>query len=137
MIAEKVAWQAWNIVEGPKSSIRVDDPGSDYFDDFSCADPENFHRYEVIGALYHALVDVVNYYNMHRTAFLNENEMKAMSTILSGPVLQAQQNLTDESLVMFNAEHWRRYEGYGTSPSLKELPGKAYYLLRKRRINEK
>jgi len=39
-----VAWQNWNIVEGPKESVRTDDPGGDGFDDFTKADPTNARR---------------------------------------------------------------------------------------------
>jgi hypothetical protein len=52
-----VTWQRWNVVEGPKESVRTDDPGNANFDDFSHVDNTGYmtNRYRSCLDLYRAL----------------------------------------------------------------------------------
>jgi hypothetical protein len=58
-----VAWQRWNIVEGPKESVRTDDPGSDDFDDFRRVDLRKQHeRFNSVYNFYQTLRSVKDSY---------------------------------------------------------------------------
>ena len=57
-----VAWQSWNIVEGPKENVRVEDPGSDDFDDFRFLDPSKYERFQRLYLLYEELQRVIAQY---------------------------------------------------------------------------
>ncbi len=130
-----VAWQRWNIVEGPKESIRCEDPGDDDFDDFSRADTLNFSRYQAIELLYHALEDVLKDYNVKKNAVATVATMRDnWSVKLRGPVVGAQ-FLVAAPLRMFDHRMWRRMQ-YGAKPLTVKLNPKEYYLVRTRRADE-
>lgn len=134
-LAVSVAWQRWNIVEGPKESIRVEDPGSDGFDDFSRADPDRIARYMAIDRLYDALVAIEADYEMRKTMPADFAHMRdEWSVMLRGPVNGAQ-FLINEPLVMFNPAHWRVMH-WGGAALTKDLSGKIYYQVRTRRIDD-
>jgi hypothetical protein len=134
-IAQGVAWQRWNIVEGPKESIRVEDPGSDGFDDFSRADPAHINRYMAIEDLYHALVDITADYEARKANFASFNHMTGVWSLkLRGPVRNAQ-FLINQPLVMFNPSHWRVMH-WGGQALTKNLSGKVYYQVRTRRTDD-
>jgi hypothetical protein len=134
IIAESVAWQRWNIVEGPKESVRVDDPGSDGFDDFSMADPSRSARYMAVKRLYNVLVEIEADYETRKTSPASYGHMKDVWSVkLRGPV-QSAQFLINESLVMFNHAHWRLSDK--DKPATKNLSGKIYYQVRTRKTDD-
>lgn len=130
-LVEKVAWQRWNIVEGPKESIRVEDPGSDGFDDFSRADPANIERYMSVEALYQALLDLEADYEARKAMPANFGHMTGSWSLKMRNTLRGAQFLIDAPLVMFNPAHWRVMH-WGGGPLTKDLSGKVYYQVRTR-----
>lgn len=50
MLLDLVCWQGWNIVEGPKETVRTDDPGSSGFDGFLMCDPNIANRRRHVAA---------------------------------------------------------------------------------------
>lgn len=131
-----VAWQRWNIVEGPKESVRVDDPGSDDFDDFSRADPTNFARYMAVEDLYRELVDLVADYEARKASFADFNYMRTAWTLKLRGVARSAQSLITQPLMMFNPEHWRVMY-WNNKPLEKNLSGKVYYQVRMRRSDDR
>lgn len=135
-IMEKVAWQKWNIVEGPKESVRSDDPGSDNFDDFRQADPANVARYMAVLNLYTAMAFVEKDYKAYKMHFATEEKMKEWTLMLKGPV-QGAQFLINEGLVKFNPEHWLVvYKGGKPVIKAKAVPGKEYFQVRRRQSSD-
>lgn len=142
-LCESVAWQRWNIVEGPKESIRVEDPGSDDFDDFSRADPAHFDRCMAVERLFNALEELMSDYKVQENGKGDFNDMTGVwSAKPQGPVLAAQ-ILIDEPLVMFEADHWRVMhwggkvkDKIGTTLTSKAIPSKTCFMVRTRRCDE-
>jgi hypothetical protein len=133
-LTQNVAWQRWNIVEGPKEAIRIDDPGSDDFDDFREADPAHFNRYEAAHELYEALSDIEADYRRNKGLVTSCDKMRAWSAKLQALVPRTQ-FLTSEPLMMFDSTVWR-VAGYTNGPLEKDLGGKMYYQVRLRRGGE-
>jgi hypothetical protein len=59
-----ICWDGWNLVEGPSTTIRTEDPG-EMFDDFSAADPDTSHnhRYGCVARLHDTLIQIINDFN--------------------------------------------------------------------------
>lgn len=134
-LEEGVAWQRWNIVEGPKESIRVEDPGSDDMDDFSRADRNRPMRYAAIDQLYRALLDLESDYNAARAGWADFKVPRDVWSVkLRGAVRNAQ-CLINQDLVMFTPQMWRVMY-WGGNALTTNLSGKLYYQVRTRRIDE-
>jgi hypothetical protein len=134
-LRQSVAWQRWNIVEGPKESIRVDDPGSDDFDDFRVADPDHFDRYEDVHQLHEVLSDIEADYQRNKALVTSTHKMLTWSAKLQ-PLMPRMQSLINEPLIMFDPALWRTAAHIG-NPKQKDIGGKTYYEVRLRRADEK
>ena len=105
-----VAWQRWNIVEGPKESIRTDDPGSDGFDDFRRVDRrKQFLRFGTVGELYESLKWIKTTYMIAM-----QERYSSESDIISGWQLRADRALNgaawlaDKSVVPIQKKYWMK-----------------------------
>jgi hypothetical protein len=108
--------------------VRVDDPGSDGFDDFSEADPANFARYDAVSKLYSALCALIQDYGVKKTATGDFDYMRDVMTLrISGAALAAQ-GLVGKPATMFDTEHWRTLPISATVL----INGKRYWYMRMR-----
>lgn len=64
-----ICWDGWNLVEGPSTTIRTEDPG-EAFDDFSAADPDptRQHRYGCVMRLHSTLTEIIDDFNANWAA---------------------------------------------------------------------
>ncbi|MCO6456350.1 MAG: hypothetical protein J5I93_13710 [Pirellulaceae bacterium] len=128
MIVQNVAWREWNIVEGPKESIRVEDPGSDGFDDFRDADPDRFDRYMAAFQLHNCLEYLAKDYEAKKGNAADPDYMKTNWSVRLRAAARNAQFLVNERLVKFSTSHWRVMPLAAT----KDLSGKKYWFVRTR-----
>lgn len=113
-----VAWQRWNIVEGPKESVRTDDPGSDDFDDFRKVDRrKQFLRFVTIFELYEALGWVKSSYTIAM-------QDKCSREIISGWQARADRALNgaawlaDKKVTPIQKKYWIPVDQKGKLPKI-------------------
>jgi|GEM_PF-2837778 len=136
-LASVVAWSKWNIVEGPKESVRTDDPGSDAFDDFSTtvaanADQTLFQRFEKASLYFEALTKIVADYEQNKTKFGDKKKVDEWDTQLSTVLATTAQYLTSQPLVMFSMGYWQTVKNQGQLRK-KTIEGLELYLTAKSR----
>jgi hypothetical protein len=105
-LAMIVAWQRWNIVEGPKESVRVEDPGSDDFDDFRFIDPTYASRFEKVYILFEALQLLEKQYESAKTGPYDPAVIAGWDAAFNA-ALEKAQGLANEPLVNFQLKHWK------------------------------
>lgn len=130
-----IAWQGWNINEGPKESIRVEDPGSDGFDDFSRCDAGRYARYITVERLNMAFDDLISDYNARKAQFADHGYIQASWDTPLRNTVRAVKGLRNERPVPFNPAHWRVMH-WGGGPIVKDLSGKPYWMVRTKRDDE-
>ncbi len=109
-----VAWQKWNIVEGPKESVRLDDPGSDDFDDFREVRPDLYTRFNMVYTFYEALKRVKNSFvivnkdNPSTNTFVwaQNEKVKAWDDEIKRNVASAS-SLVNENIVPMTKDFWK------------------------------
>lgn len=102
-----VAWQSWNIVEGPKESVRTDDPGDQAFDDFRKADPKNLNRYSLVYSLYTALGKLIADFNTVKSGSCDMKKVDKWNAALETAV-DAAVGLRFAPKIMFDASMWKQ-----------------------------
>jgi len=100
-----VAWQKWNIVEGPKESVRIDDPGSDGFDDFIDADSDNSERYLKVRDYYEALQELIRDYNIRINQFANWGVITEWNNKISHSIDKILE-IKSQDCTMFDKKIW-------------------------------
>lgn len=122
-----VAWQKWNIVEGPKESIRVEDPGSDDFDDFRFTDRTNYERFQRVYVYFEALDSLISQYNGVSKSWCDTANMAAWSRSIDA-ALEVAKPLAHMPLINFNMNYWQLVSWQGR-PQTKKLDSKDLYLV--------
>ena len=129
-----VCWHAWNVVEGPCTEARTDDPG-ELFDDFSVADRDtsHSHRYGCIARLHATLGEIVDEFNSHwaATACNYVSTTITWSRALDSALDVCEAMTADERKQIFYVrEMW--HPVYGTGPTTVIVDSKEYWKQAKR-----
>jgi hypothetical protein len=129
-----VAWQRYNIVEGPKESVRVDDPGSDGFDDFRFIDDSLIERFQKVYAYNDALENLVKRFSGLLRKPCDLTGQVATEDSLLQPSLQGVvQTLATAPLVPFQLKHWRLVTVYAKQVN---VDGQFYALVAKNNLDQ-
>jgi len=119
-----VAWQRWNIVEGPKESVRTDDPGSDDFDDFRKVDRrKQFLRFATVFELYEALQWVKSSYTIAMQDRCSREIMSGWQ-VRADRALNAAAWLVDKKIVPIQRKYWIQADNPGKK--LPKVDGKEF-----------
>ncbi len=102
-----VAWQSWNIVEGPKESVRTDDPGSTGFDDFRGADPGNTVRFNLVNSLFTTLDGLVKGFPAVKGGFCDIGGVVSGWNDTLGNALAGAAGLKHANRLMFDVSLWK------------------------------
>lgn len=129
-----VAWQKWNIVEGPKEAVRVEDPGSDAFDDFRFVDRGFYSRFQAVFGLNDALEQILaDYDRVHTTACDLKGIVAVWNRDLEA-VLDVANSLSNEPIVYFNKDWWKTVKfGNNDQTQVNTVP---YYWMAKKQSSE-
>jgi hypothetical protein len=125
-----IAWQKWNIVEGPKESIRVEDPGSDDFDDFRFIEPALYDRFQRTYLYFEALDGLVRRYRALDPKFCDLKLVFAAEEHLLNAALEKVHSVIYLPLVPFNPAHWKVVQYTGATAGV--INGQNYSLVAKK-----
>jgi hypothetical protein len=126
-----VAWQQWNIVEGPKESVRVEDPGSDDFDDFRFVSDEHHDRFQRVYLYFEALELLIGQYKQHKTAFCNLDTVRGWMGAFKAS-LEKVLPVSKANLLPFQLKYWKAVKFGGAG--LVNVDGQNYQLMAKRQM---
>lgn len=127
-----VAWQQWNIVEGPKESVRVEDPGSDDFDDFRFIDQALYDRFQRVYVYFEALELLIAQYGAAQNAFCDLENTVASWIVPFKAALEKAQPLSSSKLVPFDLRYWQLVKFGGKTTATVE--SQQYALMAKKNI---
>jgi len=125
-----VAWQKWNIVEGPKESVRVEDPGSDDFDDFRFVDRALYDRFQRVYLYFGALEALISRFTALGSTPCDMKNVIAPEETLFKATLDKVQSIVHLPLVPFNVQQWKLIQFGGRNTAT--VDGQVYSLVAKK-----